>query len=86
MVYCYGATSYSTGGLGKAAELRPVPEPVRSCSSSTEGSREPMEVAGCGGSAQLGVCSPTSPGIPLLDDCPGKTNSGVCSGTPGRST
>ena len=45
------------GGLGKAAELRPSPEPVRSCISGTEeGSRESMEVVWCSGSAQLDVC------------------------------
>ena len=49
------ATSYSTEGLGKTAALRPVPDPVRSCSSSTDGSREPMGIAGCGGSVQLDV-------------------------------
>ena len=45
-----------------------------------------METAGWGGSAQLDECSPTSPDIPPLDDCPGKTSSGARSGIPERST
>ena len=78
-----GATPYSTINYSPDACSCPPPP---SCGSSTEGSREPMETAGCGGSVQLDECSPTSPDIPPLDDCPGKTSSGARSGIPERST